>query len=57
MLSTYVSLAVPLFVSEHDILKTNEPMLMPVGKSIGRQEHKMFNFGGQEVKDHGHTRS
>jgi len=57
VLSTYVSLAVPLFVSEHDILKTNEPMLMPVGKSIGRQEHKMFNFGGQEVKDHGHTRS
>jgi len=39
--------------SEHDILKTSEPIVMPVGTS---SPWETINFRGQEVKGQGRTR-
>ena len=44
---------------EHGILKTTEPIMMPIGTCgpwYKWRGHETINFGGQEVKVQGHTR-
>ena len=41
---------------EHDILKSNKPNLLQIGKLSMGQGHEKVKSGGQEVKDEGHRR-
>jgi len=41
---------------EHDILNTNDQILMPTGKVVHGQGRVTLNSWGQEIKGQGHAR-